>query len=255
MTDRFAFALDAAYKAGRHTLSYFQTGTQVDLKEDETPVTAADRGAERLLRELIEKAFPNDVILGEEEGGDKSVADRWVLDPIDGTKAFISGVPTYSTLVSYEVDQEPVFGIVYFPALDEMLAAEKGGGAFFQGRPCRVSTKPKLDGSVLCCGGIKQMDDNGRIPGFLALSQRALATRTWNDAYGHALVATGRVEAMIDPQVSLWDVSAIHLIVQEAGGRVSNFAGTSVLQPRADGMHEAISTNGLVHEDLLRAFR
>lgn len=256
MSPRLAFALDAAHKAGRFTLSLFQTGTAVDLKQDETPVTAADRGAERLIRELIAKEFPQDVILGEEEGGDKSAPNRWVIDPIDGTKSFVSGVPLYSTLLSYEVDYQPIVAVCYFPALDEMVYAEIGNGAFFNGRPCHVSSRTSLDGAVLCCGGLKQMDECGRIEPFLRLSKRALAARTWNDAYGHALVATGRVDAMIDPSVSLWDVSAMHLIVHEAGGRFTNFDGQSALKPsRPDGHHEVVNTNGHLHHEILAAFR
>jgi len=254
MTDRLAFALDAATQAGKFTLSLFQTGTPVDMKEDETPVTAADQGAERLIRERIARAYPDDYILGEEEGGDKSVPNRWIIDPIDGTKAFVSGVPTYSTLLSYEVDFRPVVAVCYFPALDEIVYAETGSGAFFQGRPCRVSAKSKVAGSVLCCGGLKQMTDNRRMDAFLQFSQIALATRTWNDAYGHALVATGRVEAMLDPQVSLWDVSAMALIVREAGGQFTNFRGEDALDPRPDGSYEAISSNGLVLPEILAAY-
>ncbi len=248
MSPRLAFAIEAAYRAGRLTLQYFQTGAEVETKSDQTPVTAADRGAERLIRELIAQHYPEDAILGEEEGG-SGAPDRWVIDPIDGTKSFVSGVPLYATLVSYEVAGEPVVGVCYFPALDEMLYAEVGQGAFCNGRPARVSTKSEVGGSVFSCGGLNSMKKHGRLKGFEKLSDEALATRSWSDAYGHALVATGRIEAMVDPIVNAWDISAVSLIVREAGGTFTDFAGREALS------NEAISSNGLLHGKVLEVFR
>ena len=141
MSPRLAFAIDAAYRAGRGTLAHFQTGTAVEIKSDATPVTVADKAAERQIREDIARSFPRDEILGEEEGGDATVADRWVIDPIDGTKSFVAGVPLYGTLLSYEVDRKPVLGVCYLPGLDELLWAETGSGAFMNGRPIRVSQR------------------------------------------------------------------------------------------------------------------
>lgn len=255
MSPRLAFALDAADRGGKFTLSMFQTGTAVDLKSDETPVTAADRGAERLIREMIARYYPNDYILGEEEGGDNTIPDRWIIDPIDGTKAFISGVPLYSTLLSYEVNFQPIVGICLFPALDEVVYAETGSGAFFNGRPCRVSSKSAMTGGVVSFSGPKRLRDKGLLDGVIKLAERAMDERTWNDAYGHALVATGRIEAMIDPGVSLWDMSALDLIVREAGGRASGLGGQSALIPNAVGRHDFITTNALVHEEVLAALR
>jgi histidinol-phosphatase len=249
MSPRLAFALETAVKAGRFTLSLFNTGTPVELKHDLTPVTAADKGAERIVREAVEAAYPGETILGEEEGLTGQSPTRWVVDPIDGTKSFICGVPLYATLLSYEIDAQPVLGVAYFPALDELVFAEKGQGAFWNGRQCRVSQKPTLQGAVVSCGSHASMDRHGRAEGFRAIAERTLATRTWSDAYGHALVATGRVEAMLDPIVNHWDVSAVSLIVAEAGGRFTNFDG--VPGPHA----EAISSNGLVHDELLEVFK
>lgn len=249
MSPRLAFALDAAYRAGRSTLAHFQTGVHVESKADATPVTVADRQAEAIIRELIAERFPGEAILGEEEGGASDAGDRWVIDPIDGTKSFVCGVPLYATLLSYERDGEPTLGICYFPALDEMLYAERGQGAFFNGRPCRVSGQDRLEGSVLSCGGLGSMSKHGRWPVFERLGEIALATRSWSDAYGHALVATGRVDAMLDPVVNPWDISAVSLIVREAGGRFTTFDGDEAL-----GV-EALSTNGHLHEALLSLYR
>lgn len=254
MSPRLAFAIEAAYRGGRSTLAHFRSGAEVERKSDDTPVTVADRVAERLIRSLIESAFPNDAILGEEEGGDTDARDRWVIDPIDGTKSFVSGVPLYSTLLAYEQDGVPILGVCYFPALDEMLYAEVGGGAFCNGRPCRVSTKSNLKDSVLACGGPRSMMQHGRWDGFAKLSDAALATRTWGDAYGHALVATGRVEAMVDPIVNRWDLSAVSVIVREAGGTFTDFRNGDPFAKGNEGL-EAISSNGVLHEEILAAFR
>jgi histidinol-phosphatase len=249
MSPRLAFALDAAYQAGRLTLRYFQTDTQVDLKSDETPVTDADRGAEALIRSLIEKKYPGDTVLGEEQGLSGASDDRWVIDPIDGTKSFISGVPLYGTLLSYEQAGEPVIGICYFPALDEMIYAAKGEGAFWNGRQAKVSGRSDLAKSRIVCGSIVSLDKRDSLTALLALAKLSIATRTWGDAYGHALVATGRVDLMIDPVVNRWDISAMSLIVREAGGRFTDFQGGEAL------VNEAISSNGLVHAAALEAFR
>ena len=256
MSPRLAFAVETAVLAGKSTLAHFQAGAAVDLKEDETPVTVADRNAERLIRELVAKKYPNERLVGEEEGGDQSVPDRWIVDPIDGTKSFISGVPLYATLLSYEVDFQPVVGVAYFPALDELLYAEVGQGAYFNGRPARVSEKREVKGGVVCCGGHRSMIQHGRWDGLARVAERAMATRTWSDAYGHALVATGRVEAMLDPIVSRWDISAVTLITREAGGVVTNFSNGEALKPtHADGHYELVASNGRVHEELIEAFR
>lgn len=253
MSPRLAFAVEAAYRAGRMTLEHFQTGVAVERKSDASPVTVADRGAERIIREMLAEKYPGDAILGEEEGGDLDADDRWVIDPIDGTKSFVSGVPLYATLIGYEQAGQPILGVCYFPALDEMVYAEVGAGAFVNGRPCRVSQKSSLADSVLSCGGLKSMVERDRWPGFADLSQRTLATRTWSDAYGHALVATGRIEAMVDPVVSRWDLSALKVIVQEAGGRFTDFRNEDPFL-RGNYELEAISTNGRLHEEVLRAF-
>jgi len=266
MSPRLAFAIEVAVRAGRATLAYFQTGTSVELKSDATPVTVADRIAERLIRDKIERAYPDDAILGEEEGAQGDSPNRWVLDPIDGTKSFVCGVPLYATLLAYEEagisdsgsrisdlrggdgGYRPILGVCYFPALDELLYAEKGEGAFWNGRPARVSEAKTITGAAIASGSMGTMVKAGRFEGLRMLESKALAARTWSDAYGHALVATGRVAAMIDPIVARWDVSAMSVIVREAGGRFTDFEGDDAL---AD---EAISSNGHVHREVLEAF-
>lgn len=234
-------------------MAHFRTGTEVEIKSDATPVTIADKGAERLIREMLAKAFPDDAILGEEEGGDESIPDRWVIDPIDGTKSFISGVPLYGTLVSYEKNGVPILGVCYLPALDEMIYAEVGGGAFLNGRPTRVSDKTDLSKSVISCGGHSGMFAAGRWDGFASLADKSLASRTWNDCFGYTLVASGRIEVMMDPAVSRWDISAFSVIIPEAGGKVTDYDGTDTL---AKGHRKlgVVATNGVIHDQILAAF-
>ena len=249
MSPRLAFALEAAVAAGKGTMKHFQTGVAVQTKEDDSPVTIADQEAEAHLRKLIEKSYPGEPILGEEEGQTGEGDDRWVIDPIDGTKSFICGVPLFATLLSYEVAAEPVIGICYFPALDELLYAVKGGGSLWRGKPCRVSERTSLEGSVLCSAGYLGLKQKGLMPGFECVSEGALATRTWCDAYGHALVASGRVDAMIDPSIKRWDVSAMSLIVREAGGRFTDLDGREELGDTA------ISSNWWIHDALLKGLK
>lgn len=219
------------------------------MKDNSTPVTKADLAAERLIRKRIAERYPGESVLGEEEGGDQLQTTRWVVDPIDGTKSFVSGVPLYATLIAFEEDGEPVIGVAYFPALDEMVWAEKGQGANWNGEACRVSENSRLDRAVLACGGHTTMVECNRMEGFLRLAGQCMATRTWCDAYGHALVATGRIDAMIDPRVSRWDVSAMAVIVREAGGSLTDFQGNPELTD------EALSCSPFLLPHVLRAFR
>jgi len=248
MSPRLEFALNVVYDAGRHTLAHFQTKHEIKLKEDRSPVTIADIEAESIIRRALQERFPEDGIIGEEEGESGPSDSRWVLDPIDGTKSFICGVPLFASLLSYERDGIPVIGVCYFPALDEMLYAEAGSGAFLNGRNIRVSERSSFADATLSCGSHSAMDKTHRASGFLSLAHKARATRTWCDAYGHGLVATGRIEAMIDPVLKRWDISPMQIIVEQAGGKFTDFQGNSNPQT------EAVSSNGVLHAQLLEAF-
>ncbi len=248
MDQRLAFALNTAYQAGRSTLAHFNNLESVEIKSDDSPVTIADKQAESLIRAAISKTYPKDSILGEEEGASGSSLTRWVIDPIDGTKSFVAGVPLFATLLSFEIEGVPEIGIAYIPALDEMYYAKRGEGAYCNGRPISVSNASTLKGGTLLCGGHKTLMERGRLEGFLELVPGTRATRTWGDAFGHIMVASGRAEAMIDPRVNRWDISSVSLIVQEAGGTWTTFDG------KQDLTDEAISSNGKVHNEVLAAF-
>ena len=245
-------AMEAAYLAGRRTLAYFQTGVRPDFKADDTPVTVADREAERILRERIGRAFPDHAILGEEEGETAGSAPyRWLLDPIDGTKTFVAGVPLYGVLVGVEVQGEPKVGVVYLPALDEMVAAADGLGCAWNGRPCRVSSVDRLSDALLVTSSITAC--RGRSDAYDRLAQATRLQRTWGDCYGYVLVATGRAEIMLDPEMNPWDCAPLLPILREAGGHFTDWRGTPTIWGA-----DAAGTNAALHEavlDILRSER
>jgi histidinol phosphatase-like enzyme (inositol monophosphatase family) len=241
-------AVDLARRAGELTLEHFRApGLQVDRKADGTPVTVADRGAERLLRELIAERFPDDAILGEEEPESSGTSGRrWVLDPIDGTKAFTHGVPLYSTLVALEDEHGPAIGVINLPALGEVVYAGRGLGCFSNGAPVRVSEAPAVDGAYLSTSSFSHWDEDA----LLAVKRAGAHLRTWGDGYGYALVATGRIDAMVDPAAEYYDLAAMPVIMAEAGGRFTDLAGGE-----GAGGGSGIATNGAVHDELLALLR
>ncbi len=219
------FAVDVAWRAGRVTLAHFQTGITAETKPDLSPVTAADRAAEALCRELIEARFPRDGILGEELGEVRAGAKRrWIIDPIDGTRSFIHGVPLYCVLVALEEAGEPVLGVIHLPALGETVYAARGEGCWWDGRRAIVSQVDRLeDATVLTSEG--RFPDDDSFGAWRRLAARAANARTWGDGYGYALVATGRAEAMLDPVMSIWDMAPLRPIIEEAGGVFSDWQG------------------------------
>jgi myo-inositol-1(or 4)-monophosphatase len=237
--DYLDFAVETAYLAGKLTLGYFQTGLRPDMKVDETPVTAADREAERLIRGRIEARYPRHVVVGEEYGtsGGGSATHRWYVDPIDGTKSFVHGVPLYAVLIGLEIEGTVEVGAAYFPALDEMVAAATGVGCWWNGRRAHVSTAANLDQGVVCFTDVGSFEPHGRGGAWRRLSRRANIRAGWGDAYGHALVATGRAELMLDPIMSVWDCGPFPPILREAGGYFGDWYGTVTIHAE-----EALST-------------
>jgi histidinol-phosphatase len=248
MNERLTFALSATYEAGQSTLGLFNRAIKPDLKEDQTPVTEADRGAEEIIRHLIEKQYPGETVFGEEQGLTGHSDQRWVIDPIDGTKSFVAGVPLYATLLSYEEAGEVQVACCFIPTLGEMYYASKGGGAFLNGRAIRARQNADLTDALLLNGSFKSLEKYSRLGGWMKLASQARMTRGWSDAYGHMLVARGTADIMIDPVVSHWDVSAPSLIVREAGASFSDFAGGLALTS------EAISTTIELRDEVLAAF-
>lgn len=235
------------------TLTHFrQSHLQVEWKQDSSPVTVADREAEQHLRARIAAAFPEDGIVGEEFGTVEGRSGyRWILDPIDGTKSFVHGVPLYGTMVGVEREGRCVVGVVYLPGLDELVYASVGGGTWSSiagGEPqrARVSTRAKLSEGLVVSTTVQGFEKLGRGAAFQGLQNAAYLTRTWGDCYGYVLVATGRAEAMIDPIMNVWDAAAVQPIVEEAGGTFTDWRGEPTIHSG-----EGIATNRLVLEEVL----
>ncbi len=223
------FAVSMAQQAGQKTLSYFGGDLRTELKADSTPVTQADREAEQLCRALLEARFPDDGIVGEEFGASRVDAPRrWIIDPIDGTKSFVRGVPLYGVLIALEDAGAPVLGVVHFPALSETVAAARGSGCYWNGRLARVSEIDTLNGALVLTSDAESFAEEGHAAEWKRLTGGAAMARTWGDCYGHALVATGRAEAMVDPVLAIWDSAALLPIVEEAGGVFTDWAGRRV---------------------------
>lgn len=223
----------------------------VETKPDLTPVTDADHATEESLRNVLRRARPRDAIIGEESGKTGIGPRCWVVDPIDGTKNYVRGVPVWATLIALMTGDEVVAGVVSAPALTRRWWAARGGGAW-SGRSltkatrCRVSSVSKLEDASLSYSSLGGWEDQGRLDGFLALSRSVWRTRAFGDFWSHVLVAEGAVDIAAEPHVSLWDLAALQVIVEEAGGTFTDLSGSA----RPDG-GSAVSTNGRLHAEVL----
>ena len=246
------FAVQTAHEAGRLTLGYFRTELQPEMKADDTPVTAADRKAEELIRARIERRFPGHRIVGEEFGttGSDASTPCWWIDPIDGTKAFVRGVPLYGVLIGLEIEKRIVAGAAYFPALDEMLYAADGSGCFLNGRRCRVSSAPSLARSTVSFTNAASFKAAGRDAAWQRVLDVAYHSVGWSDAYGHALVAAGRLELMLDPIMNPYDCGPFPVILREAGGYFGDWSGNETIYG-----NEALSTTRDLLPEVLRLIR
>ena len=232
-------AADLARVAGDVALGYFRHAIAVETKADGSPVTAADRDAERVAREWIEARFPADGVLGEELGVLRPEARRrWILDPIDGTKSFVRGVPLWGTLVAVAEGDVVLAGAAYFPPVGELVCAAPGEGAWWNGARCAVSGQSSLGAATILTTDDRFPERPHRRAAFAALAARASVSRSWGDCYGYLLVATGRAEAMVDDIVSSWDAAALQPIITEAGGVFTSWAN----HPTPFG-GDAIATN------------
>ncbi len=254
---RLTLALEIAGAAGALTLQFFQQDSlQVDRKGDNSPVTQADRQAELLMRERIAAAFPDDAIIGEEHGEVAGTSGyQWILDPIDGTKSFIAGVPLYSVLVGVLRDGVSLIGVILAPGLGECVYAAKGQGAWWtkggaEPRPAKVSDRKSLADGVFITSQVDTFGERSAEDAYQRLERAAYITRTWGDGYGYLLIATGRAEAMVDPIMNIWDAAAIQPVLEEAGGTFTDWQGN----PRIDG-GEGVGTNGLVLDEVLQITR
>ncbi len=224
-------AIKVARKGGQHTLNYFGRKIEVERKGDNSPVTIADREAEEIMRAEISRLFPGHGIVGEEYGSVNEGSNvQWILDPIDGTKSFIHGVPLYTTLVGVLVNDEPVIGVVNAAALDELCEAARGRGTRLNGENCSVRACSGLSEATFLSTDCTTAADFGFNDAFQSLLDRSRINRTWGDAYGHMLVATGRADLMFDPILNIWDAAPLLTIMQEAGGVFCDVNGQETIQ-------------------------
>jgi histidinol-phosphatase len=246
---RYEVAVDAARSAGRLALGYFDGSLAVESKSDDSPVTVADREAEALLRQTLSAAFPQDGFLGEEYGDTPgSSGYRWILDPIDGTRSFVRGIPLWGTLVGLEYRGETIAGVAEAPALGQTWRALRGDGAYRGERRLHVSEAADLSKALVFYSGLYWFDQAGVRGHFLDLCAATHIQRGFGDFYGFVLVAQGSGELMVEFSVHAWDVAALKPIVEEAGGRFSNWDG-------GDSIHhpDVVVSNGKVHDAALQA--
>jgi len=250
LQDLLGVAIDAAYRGGKRTLAYFNTDLAIETKADRTPVTLADKESEQIIRERIARSFPEHCILGEEQG-EQAGADaryRWIIDPLDGTKSFIHGVPLYGTLIGLEIDGVASVGVVYLPALDQMLYAATGLGCRCNGRAVRVSGVDRIeDATISCTSPLSAIKRSGA---FERLAGRAKLVRGWGDCYGYYLVATGKIDIMLDPAMNLWDCAPMLPILTEAGGHFNDWTGKPTIHGR-----DAVATNAALHGQVMEILR
>ncbi len=249
MADDLALALELADLADAITMGRYRAeDLMVDTKPDLTPVTEADRAVEQALRDHLARERPGDAVVGEEYGGDDmgEATRRWIVDPIDGTKSYVRGMPTWATLIALAVRGEGMVGVISAPAAGRRWWAARDRGAFADGRPMRVSTISALGDAQLAWGGIEDWDAVGRFDALLELGRRCWRTRGVGDAWQYMLVAEGAAEIALDPTVSIWDLAAVQVVVEQAGGRFTDLSGAR----RPDG-GDGIATNGLVHDAAL----
>lgn len=251
MNPDLALALRLADAADAITLARFRAqDLEVTAKPDLTPVSDADLAVEEALRSLLAAERPTDAVLGEERGTTGSGPRQWVLDPVDGTKNFVRGVPVWATLVALLVQDRVEVGVVSAPALGRRWWAARGEGAFADGEPIHVSGVAALADASLSYSSLTGWENQNRLDGVLALGRKCWRTRAFGDFWSHVLVAEGAVDASFEPEVSLWDLAPLQVIVEEAGGRFTTVDGVA----RPDG-GSVVCSNGLLHDVVLEHLR
>ena len=238
-------ALDAARSAAEMIRHYYREGTEVSLKADATPVTRADIEAEELIRRAIGSAFPDHGFYGEETGSRGLDAEYvWLVDPIDGTRSFVRGYPFFSTQIALLHQGRVVVGVSSAPGFDEMAWAERGHGAWLDGQRCRVSPIARLEEATVSSGNLRTLASGPRWAGWGEVVRRVARSRGFGDFYHYHLLATGRIDAVVESDVNVLDVAALSLIVEEAGGRFTDLEGA----PLSLDTTSVLATNGRLHE-------
>ena len=246
-------ALEAAKNAEEIITSYYTSDAmKVELKADETPVTLADTEAEKTIRETIKQVFPDHGFIGEEYGIEEGESPYlWIIDPIDATKNYIRKIPIFGTQIALMKGEELILGVSNAPLLNELLYAEAGDGAFLNGEPITVSSVTHPKDAMVCHGGLNWFVEKGTFPGIYNLITDAARTRGFGDFYMYHLVASGRVDAVVEAAISIWDIAAISVIVREAGGKVTDIRGQDITKDT----ESMVATNGILHDTVLDYFK
>lgn len=246
MSPELTTAIEAAKKGASIALKYFNTDLDLGLKykSDNTPVTLADPETEEVIKKHILSKFPQANILGEETGGSTENESFWIIDPIDGTRIFSRGVNGWAVLIAYYTKGEFTIGVSYFPSLNEMYYAEKGQGAYLNGKKINVSDVPHLNRAFLNSGNPKYYE---KVDLILKLVEKSGVTRGYETTYADCLVASGKMDISIDPYAQLWDFAPFATILPEAGGFISNLAG----KPLGITDRGCVMSNGLLHKELM----
>lgn len=244
-------AIAAVERAGEYALRQQGRRPRVHVKADLTPVTEVDRKAEEIIRRMIARAFPGDGFLGEEFGEERPGAEaRWILDPIDGTKSYIRGLPFWGTLLAREVGNRLTLGVIGMPAMGKLAWAARGRGAFCGRRRLRTSSRRRLSGSLVLTGDADGFVRHGTLNRVSRLARRGAIVRALSDCQAYLWIAGGNADAMIEPVISPWDVAAAKIVVEEAGGRFTGWRGE-----RTYAVPRSVASNGHLHPALLRVLR
>lgn len=240
-------AIDAALQAGEIAKRAFGRRLKVEYKRDSSPVTEADRNCEERLRRVISRAFPSEDFEGEEFGSQNRGRPRWILDPIDGTKNFIRRIPFWGVLVAREEEGRITSGVIYLPVLDELYWAQKGRGAFFNRKRLRVSRIDSLNRSYVLHGGLDYFVKKGNEKRMARIASRSAICRSFGDCWAYTWVARGAAEAMIENGLKPWDTAPCRIIIEEAGGRFTDWKGTPTHRSP-----DVIASNGRIHREMVR---
>jgi len=243
-------AVEAARAAGQIALKYYRGGFEVTIKPDATPVTQADREAERAIVEILSRAFPDCGVLGEEFGGSGPSERRWIIDPIDGTKNFVRRIPLWATLIALEERGEITVGVVHNPVTGDLYTASRGAGAFLNGERIRVSGEGSLAQAFFLHAGLGTVRQAGRWDEFMRLVDATERQRGFGDYAGYGLVAEGKAEIYAELDLKPWDLAPCKLLVEEAGGRFTDWDGNPTIYTGT-----ALATNGRLHDAALELLR
>jgi histidinol-phosphatase len=241
-------ALEASKRASELVMSHFGRPIASKLKEDATPVTEVDIATEKVIAEILRARFPHYRFLGEESGDSGDLGrDTWVIDPIDGTKNFMRGIPLFGIQIALVRDQVPVIGVSAMPAMGETLYAERGKGAYLNGERVSVNAVDRVSDAHITFGGLNHFVSTGRADALVRIAGASGRARGFGDAYAYHLLATGRCDAVLEAKIHFWDVAALSVVVEAAGGKCSDLSG----KPIGFDMTSVLFSNGELHDKLL----